>query len=188
MLRVETEHIYRSRLALNVPILEHYREGRASWVFNVQPSHKIDVMGERVFGSPSGTLMEPLFILHVNVANGGVMNHWDQQPVFVSNVEFVNGPDGKIPSVVRLYVGHEEVEELGDGDIYLQVPQGGFKIVRGGVNRELAPSPVAGGNQSRHSFKPNMVKRTLKIVDGVSDNYWETVEQLSNPRRLQNRI
>ncbi|MBB5341314.1 AAA family ATPase [Tunturiibacter gelidoferens] len=34
---------------------------------------------------------------HLNVANRRVVNDWNENPVFVSDVEFVQGPNGKSP-------------------------------------------------------------------------------------------
>jgi len=102
--------------------LEHYIEGRASWVFDMQAPFKTDMVGNgcgsprNLHGGPSvSPISTPVLVFHVYVANRGIVNHWNEKPVFVSRVEQVHGPDGKIPSIVGLYLAYEESEEFGDG-------------------------------------------------------------------------
>ena len=90
------------------------------------------------------------------------MSHRNKEPVLVSDVESVNGTDGVIPSTMRLYIAHEEFEEIGSGDVYLY-PQRIFKVITAGINRELSPLPVAGREQASNRFKPRMVEAHFKL-------------------------
>jgi hypothetical protein len=170
-MRVEAERIHHARLASSIPILKHYIEGRAAWIFDVQPPNEIYEVWERLGGPPRISSMDvSSFIFQVNVANGGVVQNWDQEPVLVSRVELVNGPNVKIPSVVRLYFAHDEVEEAGSGDVYLQVPQGIFKSIGIGINGKLSSLPIASWYESGNCFKPSVIEGALKIVNGIPEH------------------
>ncbi len=42
--------------------------------------------------------------------------------MFVRIVELVNGPDGKIPSLVRPYLKHDKVKQVGSERVYFFSP------------------------------------------------------------------
>jgi hypothetical protein len=99
--------------------------------------------------------------------------------MFVSDVELVHGPDGPISSVVSLYLSYEEPKEVGSGDVYLAILERSFKAITGGVCGKLSLLPVLGGNQSSDRLKPNMVEGALQIVDGITDDCGEVLQNVA---------
>jgi hypothetical protein len=175
--RVELERIYRSSLAFRIPVLEHYREGRASYIFDVEPTFKLEKVGK----GKSGIVGFPrpyraVLVCHADTFDVGVMDYGNQESVLVSDVEFVHGPDGKIPSIMRLYIGRYESEEIGSGEVYLSIAEGSFHVLRGGVGRELGILPVSAGDNSRNSFVPSMIKSALQIMNGIPDDCRDVVK------------
>lgn len=180
LLRVELERVHHSRLASELPVLVHYVEGNFSWLFHVKPLFKLNVMRECLNGAPRETLMNfPSMIFNANIANGRIMDHWNQEPVLVSNVKFVNGPDGNIPSLVRLYLANDELVKIGSGDIYFQVLQGRFKMILGEINRESGLGPVLRGNQPINGLKPCVVETGPKIMNGIPESQSEFIDECS---------
>jgi hypothetical protein len=106
------------------------------------------------------------------------VNDWDEEPVLVSDVEFVHGPNGKIPSTVRLYLAYGESGEVRSESAYLQVFKRRFKVIKGGMDRKLAPTPIPGGSQAAHRLKPCVIEGALKIMNGVPDYGREVFEAL----------
>jgi len=183
---MEAERIRRSsRLsAILLPLLEHYKEGRASWVFDMKSTFKIDEKREHGSGPSVSPVDFPIFIFYVNAADRGIVNDWDKKAMLVSDVHFVQGPNGVIPSTVGLYLAYEESEKLRGGDVYLQVRQRTFKMICCRVNGELCIPPFISpdcslrGDQSRGRFKPNVIQSALQIVDGISDDCSEIVSDI----------
>ncbi len=180
--RVSAQRIHRSRLASSVPVLEHYIEGRASWVFDMYAPFKWpNEVGKGVSSTPCLPAMPlPLLVFHINIANRGIVNDWNEEPVLVSDVEFVHGANGKIPilSTVRLYLAYEESGEFRSETAYLQVLKSGFKVIAGGIDWKFGSTPISGGNQTTHCLKPCMVERALKIMNGIPDYCGEVFETL----------
>lgn len=178
--RIDAERVHRSRLASIVPLLEHYREGRASWVFDMDPPfERADIDRGRVCSGTSESLMDFSILLHANVANRGIVNHWSEKPVLVSHVHNVHGPDGEIPSIVWLYLAQKKPEKVGRENIYLQLPQLTLKQLRSGINGKLCSLPVSSGNQPLDRFQPDIIEGALEIVDGIPNEYRKPVEGIS---------
>src|SRR5579872_1558677 len=100
-------------------ILEHYSKRHLSLILYVPAGRNGDVIGRVLSGSHREPWSEfaPL-VLRYDSINGRVVNCRNEQAVFVANVELVNGPDGPIPSLVRLYLVHHQVEQMGTGRVY----------------------------------------------------------------------
>jgi hypothetical protein len=118
-------------------------------------------------------------LFHLNVANRGIVDDWDEKPVLVPQVYNVHRPNGEIPSIVRLYVAHEKIEKLGCGGVYLQLPQSNFKEIAGRKHRELGSIPITSGNEPLDGFKPHIIESALEIVDSIPDDYGQTIEGVS---------
>jgi len=151
-----------------LPVLKQYLEGNLSWIFHVKPSFKINEVGECLNRPKRASLVNfPSLVFNVNIANGAIMNHWNQEHVLVSPIKQVNGPNGNIPSIVRLYLAKEKSAKVAMGDIYFLPFQKAFKTVRGRINGKLGLPPVSHGDQSRNGLEPRMIKSTLEIMDGI---------------------
>jgi len=179
MHRVDAQRIHCSRLASSVPVLEHYIEGRASWFFDMYAPLKLNEVGKWVGGTPCIPMVPfPLLVFHVNFANRGIVNDWDEKPVLVSDVEFVHDANDGIPSIVRLYLTYEELGEVRSESVYLQVVKRRFKVIAGGMDWKLCSTPIPRGNQATHCLKPCMIEGALKIMNGIPDYCGEGFETL----------
>jgi hypothetical protein len=176
--RIELERIRRFGEFSAIPVLKHYKQGRASWVFDVETPVEIDEVMREHRSSESACFVDfPKLILKLNIADRGILDRWIEKPVLVSAVEFVYGPDGRIPSTVGLYLAHEESEEPGGGDVYLELREGSFKRIRSGKAGKLISSPISTGDQSHNRVQPNIIQSTFQIVDGISEDHGKIIYQ-----------
>lgn len=84
------------------PLAERYANGRLSVALDVTTFGNLQLISKT--GIDSGFVGEaidrPIFILQFHAINLGDAHDWEQEVVFVVNVETVNGPDVAIPSLV----------------------------------------------------------------------------------------
>ena len=116
-----------------------------------------------------------MLVFHVNVADRGIVQHWNQEPVLVSSVELVNGPNGKIPSIVGLYLAHDKTEEIWGGDVCFNPLHGIFKSIGCGVDGKLGSFPISSRNQPTDRLEPHVIQGALEIMDDVSEYYGQIV-------------
>jgi hypothetical protein len=83
---------------------------------------KGDIDGRGLCGSSGESMMDFSILFYANAINRGVVDHWSEKPVLISHIHNMNGPDGEIPSIVRLYLAKKETEKSRSGDVYLQLP------------------------------------------------------------------
>jgi hypothetical protein len=170
--RINAERIDGARLASLISVLEHYTNGRLSLLFDVPTWREFYVMGKGIGSSHSeSTFFLPHLVFNLNIVGAAVMDHWSQEPVLVSPVHIVNGPDGEVPSVVRLYIAENEVEQPFTGDIYFVPLKRSFKAMQCGMNRKLDMLGIARGDKLLDRLNPNIVEGALKIMDGIPDHY-----------------
>src|ERR1039458_3173668 len=68
-------------------------------------------------------------VLSAKVNNGCDLHDWKHKPVFVEDVEIVEAPEGIIPSVVRFYDIHDEVNDFLGGLLYQSAIDGSYKTI-----------------------------------------------------------
>src|SRR5581483_5914162 len=80
-----------------------------------------------------------------------------------------------------LYLVQDEVEEIGKGDIYLQLTQRSFKLLARHDAGELCSRslPIPLGHQTTNSFEPRMIKSTLKVMNSISNESRKVFKGLS---------
>lgn len=113
-------------------VSENYANGRFSLICDLDLSFTRGEFGRVVLGgSPLGEFK--LFAILIYVADLSKpleLNMGDKQPVFVLNVESVQGPDSlPIPSLVRLYDIHDEVDDPFGGLMFESAVDGGYKFI-----------------------------------------------------------
>lgn len=166
------EHVRYIHAISGRSLVEDYRDGNVALILDV-PAGLNGNKVWRFLGSPPSTA--PLdftsFIFQLNAINGGKTHNWDQEPMFVENVEFVNGADGGIiPSVVRLYIGNDEFKECRGDDVYFSPVQRVFKLILGGVHGKFGELADCRGDKSLDGSYPCMVKSALLIMNSVSNH------------------
>lgn len=168
-MRIERDRVrYMERAVAQSSFLDNYLCGNFSILLDVPFGTNGNIIGGRLKCGPSASFDNfTSLIFKFDAFNGRQLNDWNQEPMFVSNVELVNGPDGRIPSIVRLYLGHHEVKEIGGGTVYFSPPERDFKIVQGGINRKFGELAEGGGKESFNCLHPGIVKSALKIVKDI---------------------
>ncbi len=167
--RVVSEQVHYPQMIRRCSFAENYTNGRFALI--------VDAPAPRESGNvPRGGLHSdgiafsyfPHFVFHLYAHNRSVLNDREQQLVLVENVELVHGPDGIIPSVIRLYLGHDEIDECRILGIYLPARHNTFKLVSRGMDGELRI--IVNGSRSvlGERLDPCMVESTPEIVDGIS--------------------
>jgi hypothetical protein len=109
-------------------------------------------------------------VLRFNAADRRVQDSWNKQPMFVSDIQSVYGPNGKIPSLVGLYITNHHLKQIPRSFIYAVPAKRGFKRIISAVNRKLCELSESMGSQLSNGFDPRIVKGTLEIVDPVSND------------------
>jgi hypothetical protein len=167
--RILAERLRHYRDVLRFGILDNYVSGKMSLLLDVDSSLKFDVVGrmleiDRI--SVSSKNLTVLFCLNsIGVAEG---KYRYKESMFVSNVECVNGPNGGIPSLARLYLCNNQIEQSGSADIYLSPSKRRFQFFDGLTYRELGKLSNGSGNQSLNSFEPGIVEGGFQVVNSIS--------------------
>jgi hypothetical protein len=96
------------------PMAEHYADGHLSVILNVTAKRNGNAVGQQ--RSSSGECVDidlPVFILQFQAINRNNGRHWDEQMVFVVNVEIVKGANiaVPVPSSVRFYSIHKQLKQ-----------------------------------------------------------------------------
>src|SRR5216684_2386144 len=116
----------------------------------------------------NGKFLAPV-VLKARIMQCADSQDWKQEPVFIKNVEFVQGPDGVIPSFVRFYGIHNEVCDCFGGLVYQPTFDGSYKFIPGFSEWEsgeviVTPKPT------KNDLIDCDIERSLEIMEGVSSN------------------
>lgn len=125
------------------------------------------------------------FVFVADIPNKLELQMGNQQPVFVFNVETVNGPDGvPIPSLVRLYDIHNEVDDPVGGLLYQSTIDGTYKFISGRAHRKVgvASSLPCG---SKFNVADSKVESTSEIMQSVSGDAHEYTRHPFSRNELQ---
>jgi len=111
-----------------------------------------------------------------DIRNEGVREYGDEQAMFISNIEIVNGPNGIIPSTVRLYCVHDEIEES-RGALYTSFLKPTFYLFSALANRHFCPIINESRRDLFDSLKPDIIKGTIQIVNCVPNEQRQIIER-----------
>jgi len=126
-------------------------------------------------------------VFNANIMHNPHIHDWKQEPMFIENVEIVQGPQGIIPSTVRLYGIHDKLSDLWGGLLYQSAIDGRYHSISGFSKWE--PSMVIKVTESaENNFIDGEIKRTLQIVKGVSDDRREILRNELEHLNLKNII
>jgi hypothetical protein len=173
-------HIQRLRYvheASRLNILDSYMSGELSLLCDVRAFYKVDYVGRslKISSSESGEFFAD-FILYLNSINIPLREYGDQQSMFVSIVEIVNGPNGVIPSLARLYVVNHEIEQTPTSGVYVSLFQHTLKFFEGFANGKFSPIIDVSGNQLLNRLQPRIVEGASEVVDSISNHEGEIIE------------
>ena len=158
-------------------LVKDYKDGNFSLLLQLAALRNDEFVTPRLGHGKGMSIDFSPIILNFHVMKKSDVQEWNQEAMFISPVKCVNGPDGIIPSTVRLYVGEYEVVK-GTGFRYLSLFQRTFHVVTGRINREFV---VVNGLKTmlNDSSDPSIIKSTLQVVNGVSDYQSQIVNKVS---------
>jgi hypothetical protein len=154
------------------PLVEQYKQGWLTLVCDLA----ISKSRQGPFSDPLSSddpraddVLLASLIFQANVSHNVHAHHREQEPVFVDNVHIVQGPEGIIPSLVRLYGLHNEVTDLFGGLLYQSAVDGNFKCVSG--FSEWKPSVIVVTTEPpKDNFVNSTIESGLEIMKRVSDD------------------
>lgn len=155
--------------------VEQYQKGRVALICDlaISPANLVPD-SSRSGNDPSTHEVLASIVFNADVANAVDLHHWKQEPMFIENVEPVEGPHGFIPSLVRLYGIHDETCDCFGGLGYFSTSNGGFKFLPVVPNRE--PSVVIKFPESNeHNFINREVQSGLEVMQCISNDKSEII-------------
>jgi hypothetical protein len=150
--------------------LELYLEKGLSLVFDLRSSG--ESIHDSVAASPDASEIvdSAAIILDLQAASGCPIQDRDEEFVFVSNVQCVQGPNGVIPSVVRLYIVNDQIEQSGVGLMYFSALERVYKVIFGIPERESGVRVKNGRNEGCNGFNPSQIKSGFEIVHSIPEH------------------
>ena len=167
---------------------ENYANGRIALICDLNFSLPGEEVGHVL--SRSSPLWDyknfATLVFVANVSNPLPLQMGDQQPVFVFNVESVQGPDwASIPSFVGLYDLHDEVDDPFGGLMYKSAIDGVYKFIPSVAHRKLG---VVGSlsSGSKLNIVGDKIESSSEIMQSVTNNahefFWHGLTKLELER------
>ena len=172
--RAKGDRALYSRSVLKYSFVDCYAEKELSLILNAQIRGKGNVIGKGLVSSECIPPMNDTFlVLQLDAADVPVRSEGNQESVFVSYIENMNGPNKKIPSIVRAYLVKHEIEKTWAGDVYFSPAQGRFKLFASGINGKLGKLAEGAGRGSFNGFNPGIIEGAFKVVDSIANKQGE---------------
>jgi hypothetical protein len=111
----------------------------------------------------------PIFMLKFDAFDGRSCNHWDEDDMFIVNVQTVQGENVRVPSLVTFHAIQREVDKL---SVYFSLHERGFKLFPSHIwaNRKFRLRAVSGRTEVLESSAPDNIKSAMQIVNCIADN------------------
>jgi hypothetical protein len=171
MLRVVAERIRKHFFASSLPIFERYAEGRLSLVFNMDPEGHWDIPRRMLTGTWGETVAgNHSLLLRFDAANRCIKDDWNQQPMFISDVQSVYGPNGVVSSIVGLYLVKHPLKQIPGGLAYSVPAKRNFKCIAGRVDGKFSELTDGTGSELGNDFHPSIVEGAFEIVNHIPSN------------------
>jgi hypothetical protein len=190
VLREAREHAQYFEALKNACFLDGYCEGSLALILNMNVALESDDVGSGICDGHTTSVQNLTVLISYNDSlDANVWGGFEQQEVFVKDIEFVKGIDNaSLPSSVRLYVGSDFIKERRASGIYFSPMKGCFKFLSSLADGEFGEFRTSSGDMSFDCAHPCEVKSGMEIVDGIA-NYqrqiqksifetWERVYQL----------
>jgi hypothetical protein len=185
--RVYRERSLYARSALKHSFVDSYAKNELSLILHAQVASESDVIGKGLVSAPCTSSMDDaVLILQFDAADVPVGLKGNQEAVFVSFVENVDFPKGKIPSLVRAYFVKHQIKKPCAGQVYCSPAQGGFKVFPSGIHGELGEVAEGRRGDSLDSFDPCIIEGAFEIVDGITNHQGGVGEKLIFVRDVVN--
>ena len=153
-------------------LVEEYEQGRLTLVCDLDVSMARKWSDASLRGSENPKINSNFLasvVLKAKVTQHADVHDWKQEPMLVNDVEFVQGPEGVIPSVVRFYGIHDEVRDCFGGLMYQSALDGSYKFIPSFSKWESAMVIITPKATENNLINCN-VERPLEVVEGISDH------------------
>ena len=170
------------------PIAERYADGHLSVVLDVTAKRNGNAVGQQ--WSSSGERVDidlPAFILQFQAINRNNVRHWDEQMVFVVNVEIVKGANiaVAVPSFVRFYSIHKQIKQCRTANYFSSLLKRRFVVLPVVTDEKLSLGGVESLRaQSADDFTVCDIESAAQIMNCVSGNQCEVAPNGSVPRAV----
>lgn len=152
-----------------ISLAERYAESRLSVMLDLclKGNHLPVKVG--AYQSDVQSLNSPVFMLEFHAIKRSDREHWNQETVFIVDVEFMEGSNIGIPSFVRFHAIDNKVEER-RGTWHFS-SHFGLKISSFlfGVDRELTELGIGARNKGAIGSAPRDVEGAMEIVNSISN-------------------
>ncbi len=175
------------RLALeNLSFVEKYIEGRIALLCDFDVGRgsyqvKFSAMSD---GNCSKVKGISAFVGHINVSNRSNGNDWDQQPMFVHDVQIVHGIQDIIPSLVRLYRVNDKINDSRRRSLYFSTIDGCYKLIPVGLERKIDVSVGHVASQG-YDFAGHEVEGGAEIVNSITHYQGDFAGHISGGLKLE---
>jgi hypothetical protein len=175
--RRSQEHLKNLLTMQRCSFIEKYIKGDFSVLLDVPSNLKRNVKWWRLRSTPSTTSVDVAsLIFQFHSLNRRDVNERYEKPMFVKDVQLVNGPNGVIPSTVRLYAAHHQLEQSEIGDVYFSIPKRSFqKLIRRVDGKLLFLGVKRGGCEFFEGSQPSIIEGGFQVVDSVPDYQGELI-------------
>ena len=188
-LRISEQRARQIHNASRLRVFDSYASGELALILHVQPALKEDaIRGPLEITNTAPWPEFTSFILYINSLNMRLTEDGNHQPMFVSVVEIVNGPNGNIPSLVRLYCVQQKPVKPIAYDVYFSLRKVSFQFLGGLPHRKLSPIIDERGGDLFNHFQPNVVESAFQIVDSISDAQRDIVEAIGFTEGIGNKL
>src|SRR5207244_1531652 len=116
-----------------------------------------------------------VLVFSADVKEGRDRDGRDQNPMFVHQVNLVKGPQGVIPSLVRLYRIEDRVHNVRPRNLYLSI-QRGYHFLRSLQDGKTEP-PCGDPAGLGHNLPGDVVKGGAQVMDGIANEQRDFIGQ-----------
>jgi hypothetical protein len=160
-----------------LPLVEQYARGGLAVICYLQGRGGLDTLNNALSGHSKTAIAHTVtiaLIYRVNVINFGDEKNGNEQSVFVDVTEFLNGPNRRLPGIVRAYLVKDDRCQLGHGLLYNSIGLGSFYVVPFFAGRVIQPFGLI-----VEKFSKDVIKRRTETVDRIADDErrfgWESL-------------
>ena len=127
----------------------------------------------------------PIFVLQFNACDSSYRNRWDEESVFVVDVEAMDGENIAVPSLVSLHMVHKEIVDSGVRVYASCFGKYTFKPLFRLVGLDGEHCEIANRiPYFPYDFKPCNIKGGAEIMDSIASDDREFAPQHVIPRRV----
>lgn len=170
---------WNERLTFESAVLwEEYAKGRLTKVCYVHPGASSNGIQPATGIDTEGKVVEPIVVI-VMAANAGDLddtNRRNQQPMFIDDVDFVEGPNGIIPSNVRLYYINDEIANVATRDLNFSTTHLAYKFLPRISDWEAAILGWSAASDG-DNFTGHKIQSRSKVMNCVTENKGNTFRQ-----------